>query len=1206
MKKIFFLLTTTLLMVACQESNLDVVAPEGLTPGDVYASLDVSTKTSLGEGNVVNWVTNDSISVFAANTYNYRYKLKNGNGTTSGKFEYDGYTGTGSDIANHYAVYPYSAKNSVNTEGELTVTLPSEFNAEDGVAKAVMVSKSTTANTFAFKNAQGLIRLRLTAANNLPPTFNKVKKVQVTSATAKLVGPATVTFDGDGIPSVTLPSLGAEKDTVTIDFGTGITLSSNATDVYFPLAAGSYTDIELIFTMDGNKIRKFNLDSFDQTINKIYTLSHEFIMADVDASTQGYENVAPSTEFAEELLETENSVEVSKMAADETLTIPEAQASKEVNIKIDAVDGNGPVTIKAGDSEQTAPATLTVEAPANAKVIVDCPATHVELIGTNVTYDEVTASTSDNTLVVGKGVTVTSLVVKKGNVEVQGTVTTVTRDEANHDATTKVFLNGGSLTIAPTSPIEVLNKDFKIGDVFYYTLADAIDAVEDNGIITVLNDISNTHGISVPSGKNFTVDFAGHSYAMECPGAGSAGTQTIGFQLLQNSTITFKNGTISCTAANKDKTWNKTDATKGIAMMIQNYANLTLEDMTINATNIAHNGVATRYAISNNSGDVKFTGNTIITTNEGDYAFDVCKYASYDAPTVTWNSTGTVKGIIELSGGNFVVASNLKVTTPIRANSGSSTMTINEGVVVSPVDAGFGTAVKTRFAETSNETQKGVVVVNRGGDLKITGQGTIDAKGKCFAAITLTEKGEANTGDVAKLTVQGASSSKYIKLQGGQYYAISGNGTRGNTDVTVKYAQLDAPNGFCIYQPQQGTLTISSGTFNGYSCVGVKSGNVTISGGTFTASGAKKNYVTNGSGIEETGQALIIDNCDYPGGSPVVDIKGGTFISENNTAIGNYYGGSQTAAITKFIHGGTYSSPAEEAWVGDDMYWELTDGSVYKYNKALTFESGTYKLLGDKSLTRLSVGTVTKMNLSVIVDLGGHTLTLTPQTATDFGLINHQSSKNNNVTIKNGTLDVKAGKCAIAMQKDCNNVFNLDASLTINTAVGGVLVEGNNTLNCAATISNTGNCAAIQTNGGNSANSTINITGGSISSSEVGIYHPAGNLNILGGAITGTTGVYVKSGTTIISGGTITGNGEKKDYQYDGSGCYATGDALVVDNCDYPGGAPSVTLTNTVTAATLVSTKASQIGNYYGKDQTAAVSITNNSGVSFITRTNGN
>lgn len=48
----------------------------------------------------------------------------------------------------------------------------------------------------------------------------------------------------------------------------------------------------------------------------------------------------------------------------------------------------------------------------------------------------------------------------------------------------------------------------------------------------------------MPSGKNFTIDFGGHAYTLKDPGAGSAGTESNGFQFLKDSTITLKNGTV--------------------------------------------------------------------------------------------------------------------------------------------------------------------------------------------------------------------------------------------------------------------------------------------------------------------------------------------------------------------------------------------------------------------------------------------------------------------------------------------------------------------------------------------------------------------------------------------------------------------------------------------------------------------------------------
>ena len=77
-----------------------------------------------------------------------------------------------------------------------------------------------------------------------------------------------------------------------------------------------------------------------------------------------------------------------------------------------------------------------------------------------------------------------------------------------------------------------------VNGVSYATLKEAIDHVGSGGTITILKDIPDAVGISVPSKKNFTIDFGGHTYTLAGPGAGSTGTETNAFQLLKNSTIT--------------------------------------------------------------------------------------------------------------------------------------------------------------------------------------------------------------------------------------------------------------------------------------------------------------------------------------------------------------------------------------------------------------------------------------------------------------------------------------------------------------------------------------------------------------------------------------------------------------------------------------------------------------------------------------------
>ena len=184
----------------------------------------------------------------------------------------------------------------------------------------------------------------------------------------------------------------------------------------------------------------------------------------------------------------------------------------------------------------------------------------------------------------------------------------------------------------------------QIGTTKYESLADAIDAVGDGETITMIADVDNAAGLSVPSGKNFTVDFDGHTYTLNKPGAGSTGTETIGFQLLMNSTIVFKNGTINIS---EDNLTPAVAPAKNIKRIIQNYANLTLEDMTIDGTN--QFGDNKTYVVSFNNGTSNIIGSTSITAGETGVSpiMDVYLNSSYTGTNVTINTTGVIGGDIE-------------------------------------------------------------------------------------------------------------------------------------------------------------------------------------------------------------------------------------------------------------------------------------------------------------------------------------------------------------------------------------------------------------------------------------------------------------------------------------------------------------------------------------------------------------------------------
>lgn len=199
------------------------------------------------------------------------------------------------------------------------------------------------------------------------------------------------------------------------------------------------------------------------------------------------------------------------------------------------------------------------------------------------------------------------------------------------DGLTPVRDTDGNYTVAP-SESAVATVSAADGSLVgaYESLQDAVSAVPDGGTVTLTENTAG-NGVVVSSGTNFTLDLGGFTYMVDGNTVGSAGTETNGFQLLKDSDILIKNGSI---ASNKAK------------ILIQNYSNLTLEGVTLDG------GASTQYTLSNNNGEVHIGKGTNIYAGEASprVAFDVCRYSSYPSVHVTVDEgAGQIVGGIELS-----------------------------------------------------------------------------------------------------------------------------------------------------------------------------------------------------------------------------------------------------------------------------------------------------------------------------------------------------------------------------------------------------------------------------------------------------------------------------------------------------------------------------------------------------------------------------
>ena len=224
---------------------------------------------------------------------------------------------------------------------------------------------------------------------------------------------------------------------------------------------------------------------------------------------------------------------------------------------------------------------------------------------------------------------------------------------------TKVHISGGTFngTIIVAEGTETTGSVLENMVLYRYDANDvrvAKTVAEFNDAFTNESEFklgANIQGPGVVINKNITIDFGGKIYTFTSPAVGSEGTQTLGFQILKDNTVTLKNGTLNVAE----------DARTAFAMLIQNYADLTINNMTLNGDNLDRYTIKDydySYVLSNNSGEVSIEGETNIIANPGDpycekehrgIALDACKYSSYAAPIVTVNTAGKIKGIVEVS-----------------------------------------------------------------------------------------------------------------------------------------------------------------------------------------------------------------------------------------------------------------------------------------------------------------------------------------------------------------------------------------------------------------------------------------------------------------------------------------------------------------------------------------------------------------------------
>ena len=343
---------------------------------------------------------------------------------------------------------------------------------------------------------------------------------------------------------------------------------------------------------------------------------------------------------------------------------------------------------------------------------------------------------------------------------------------------------------------------------------------------------------------------------------------------------------------------------------------------------------------------------------------------------------------------------------------------------------------------------------------------------------------------------------------------IETNGNNTNDTVTLRNSTLNVPNGFGIYFPSSGTLTINNSKINAKTmgvqvCAG--SLNVTGAGTAINVSGDGIDKTINDGAIEDGAAISIVNRAGYKDLANI-EVKGGTFTAKgDNAAVKAYKWENQTASAfdnsenVVAISGGTFSSAVDKSL--------CADGYIPTQNA-----DGTYGVKVGQYVAEVNGAKYATLAEAIAAAQDGQTVTLLADATEDVVI-----SKSITLDLGGKTLtNTNAGKATISVQSGTVTVQN--GSVIGGTSYYNIEVTKNSNANLtltdvAATAGNTG--SSMIDNWGTLTITSGTYTGGlNVVKSEEG-----SKLTITGGTFTlnyatnGYTGVIFAYGDTTISGG---------------------------------------------------------------------------------------
>ena len=577
----------------------------------------------------------------------------------------------------------------------------------------------------------------------------------------------------------------------------------------------------------------------------------------------------------------------------------------------------------------------------------------------------------------------------------------------------------------------------KIGDVYYRTLPLAVEAATAGQTVELIADAT---GAGLVINKDITVDFGGKTYTIN-QAVGSTGTESQGFQLLKDNTVTLQNGYIAI-AKNTNVKW-----------MFNAYANVTLAGLNVNCDNMATPAAneANYVLVVNNGGGATPTVNYsgVNVTN-----FPSTNQIWLD-PTTTFKAVASLEDLIETEEGYVVVYNNGEYTA-VKAN-----VQVKDGETVKGTYA--------TIAEAVTEAQAGNTIVllnDMNENATITKNLTIDGAGKNYTgtmsgnnSLTITIKnvnfvnagfvkgsGNAGTYTFTNCTFDGAGNTYYYPLK-----------FKGANKITVEECTVkDYKYSFLYVTSSTTTVNVNNVTVENCPNYAVyfSSGVAKATFKNLTVKNSDRGFLINNT----ANRAFTIENCKLENVTTAIDHANGTY-TITCTMLGNKndFGASALSEYAKIVLAETEATLSAP---------ESLNVTTSVEGKAVVYENGVYKVApavasitanevtryyatlqaavnaaqANETVTLLSdaAGAGVVIDKNVIIDFNDKTYTVNQAVGSSgTETLGFQILKNNNVTLKNGTLTsttpVVAGKEVKMLIQNYANLTLTDMNLVDNT-----------------------------------------------------------------------------------------------------------------------------------------------------------------------------